>query len=390
MSEKYTSIQNIQYFFVCLFFASLNFEVFSPIVENFSVAKLSALLYMGASMLTPGLLFSTKNIKLPLIAIWVMFSLMVISSLIHMEDNDSVFDTTLFLNIIMFWLLLNHQRRDNRVFHDGFLWFSISSFLVGVLYFLNIGVTINEDMRVVVFGENANGLGIKMSVGSLFLLNYCLNHSEEKPINSPWLLVMLVPMLSLLFATASRISILVLSAGVILFVLLRPMKRRSMKMLWLLLGIAVLHYGFQIVTKQEVLMTRIERTIYDGSVSGRDYIWAKYIDVIEEHPILGVGFHGTDQYALGVFGKTLSPHNVIIEVALYSGIFGLLFFLVFLFCVFKDAWLYRKRKYNLGPLIVVMAIVGMVMSGQALGVKLFWTIAAYAISHRVIEQTRLI
>ena len=380
---RYTPVQNIQFVLACLFFASLNFEVFSPFVENLSVAKMVAFLYLGFSLLTPRNLFLTKNIKRPLLFIWIMFFLMVLSSIIHLRNNRSIFDISIFLNIIMFWVLLNHHRRDPRVFHQGLLWFSISSFAVGLCYYFNIGVEIGEDMRVVVFGENANGLGVKMGVGALFLLNYCLNHSQEKPIYRPWLIVMSVPMVSLLLLTASRVALLVLASGAILFVLLRQTKRKVTKFIWLILGLIALYYGYQIVLDQEVLMTRMEKTIDEGNVSGRDYIWEKYIELIKEHPVLGVGFTGAEQYALQVFGKARSPHNVIIEVALYSGVLGLVCFLVFLFCVYRDAWLYRKKRNNLGPLITSMAILGLVLSGQVLGVKLFWVLAAYAISYEV-------
>lgn len=380
-------IENTQFFIACLYFASLNFEVFSPIVPDFSVAKMAALLYIFVSLLTPTKLLSTRNIKVPLFSIFAMFFLMILSSIIHMESNRSIFSTTLFLNIIMFWLLLNHQRRDGRVFHQGLLWFSVSSFVVGLCFYFGIGVSVDDELRMVVFGENANGLGVKMGVGALFLLNYCLNHTGNKLLYRPWLLVMVIPMLSLLFATASRVAIVVFALGVILFVLLRQTKRTFTKFLWLIVGLVALYYGYRIILQQEVLMTRIEKTIEEGNVSGRDYIWSKYIDLIEEHPILGVGFTGADQYSYEVFGQVKSPHNVLIEVTLYSGVLGLACFLVFLFCLYRDAWLYSKRLHNLGPLITSLAAIGMVLSGQALGDKLFWTLAAFAISYSLEKTT---
>ena len=275
-------IENTQFFIACLYFASLNFEVFSPIVPNFSVAKMAALLYIFVSLLTPTKLLSTRNIKVPLFSLFAMFFLMILSSIIHMESNRSIFSTTLFLNIIMFWLLLNHQRRDGRVFHQGLLWFSVSSFVVGLCFYFGIGVSVDDELRMVVFGENANGLGVKMGVGALFLLNYCLNHTSNKLLYRPWLLVMVIPMLSLLFATASRVAIVVFALGVILFVLLRQTKRTFTKFLWLIVGLVALYYGYQIILQQEVLMTKNEKTIEEGNVSGRDYIWSKYIDLIEE------------------------------------------------------------------------------------------------------------
>ena len=235
-------IENTQFFIACLYFASLNFEVFSPIVPNFSVAKMAALLYIFVSLLTPTKLLSTRNIKVPLFSLFAMFFLMILSSIIHMESNRSIFSTTLFLNIIMFWLLLNHQRRDGRVFHQGLLWFSVSSFVVGLCFYFGIGVSVDDELRMVVFGENANGLGVKMGVGALFLLNYCLNHTSNKLLYRPWLLVMVIPMLSLLFATASRVAIVVFALGVILFVLLRQTKRTFTKFLWLIVGLVALYY----------------------------------------------------------------------------------------------------------------------------------------------------
>lgn len=388
MKNKYTSAQNIRFFFACLFFASISFEVFSPFVEDFSLSKMVALLYIGCSFMNFKGLLSVKSLGLPLFSIWTMFFLMVFSSILHLQMNRSCFDFTIFLNILMFWLLLNHHRLDPRVFQKGLIWFSVSAFIVSICYYLNIGVTIDEG-RVMVFGENANSLGIKMGVASLLLLPYCLDHSPEKPLYKPWLLVMVIPMVSLSLATASRVSLLVLGMGLVLFVLLRKMKRKLMKFLWLLLGGLALWLCFQVVLKQELLMTRVERTIDEGSISGRDVIWQEYISLIKQYPALGVGFTGAEQYAIAVFQKAWSPHNVIIEVALYSGILGLIFFLIFLFGIFKDAWLYRKRKNIIGPLMTSMAILGLVLSGQALGVKLFWILAAYAISYRVITTTSI-
>lgn len=383
MPAKHTAIQNVQFFFACLFFASLNFEVFSPFVEDFSIAKMAGLLYLLVSLMTPNKLFSVNNIKRPLTAVWMMFILMIFSSAIHLKMNQSIFNFSIFLNIVMFWLLLNHYRRDDRVFNDGLLCFSMSSLIVAICYLMGIGISIDNSMRVTVFGENANGLGIKMGVGILFLLNYCLNHSQEKPMYRPWLLIMAIPMVSLLFATASRSSFLVLALGCVLFVLLRPAKKKVGKLIWLLTGVLGLMMGYQVLLKQDTLMSRIEKTINDGSTSGRDEIWKTYLELIEKHPILGVGFTGADRFAQEKFHGPKSPHNVLIEVALYSGIFGLTCFVIFLFILFKDAWRWQKFRRNCGPLITSMASLVLVLSGQALGTKLFWTIAAYCISVRV-------
>jgi len=383
MSSTYSKKQNIQFFFVCLFFASLNFEMFSPFVKDFSIAKIAALLYIVVSFFTSKNLFSVKNIERPLLYVFIMFFLMMFSSMIHAHMNRSIFDTTLFLNILMFWIMLNHYRHDNRVFKEGLLWFSMTSFLIGVFYLFNIGVTISQDMRIVVFGENANMLGVKMGVGVLFLLNYCMDHTPEQPIYRPWLLVLTLPMILLLFATASRVALLGLSSGALLFVLFRQTEKKGRRILWLILGGVALYIGYRFILQQDVLVTRMDNSLENRDLTGRDYIWEKYMVLIREYPILGVGFTGAEQYAIQVFGLLRSPHNVLIETMLYSGILGLIWFLAFLTCYFKDAWLWCKKRMVTGPLIISMAVLGMVLSGQVFGVKLFWAVAAYAISYRI-------
>lgn len=389
MKSKYTNIQNIQYFLACLFFASLNYETFSPLGQNFSVTKMAAYLYFAGLLLSPKGFLSVKKIEIPLASCLIMFFLMVFSSIIHSIQNSVFFDSTIFLNIIIFWLMLNHQRRDNRVFNEGLLWFSISCSVLGILFYQGVGITYDNGGRVRIFGANSNATGIKMAVGILFLLNYCLEHPtildeynlKGKKIYKPWLLLLTIPMFLLLFGTASRTALLVLASGAVLFVLLRKTGSNKKKLLSMAVGVVALVIGYNVISKQEVVMARMNDTIEEGNISGRDVIWDVYLPLIEDHPIIGTGFTGHYDHARFVLGQAMSPHNVLIEVALYSGVIGLFFFMVFLYNVFTNAWKYYKFRNNLGPLIISMAIVGRVLSGQALGVKLFWVLAAYAISY---------
>ena len=384
MLNKHNQIQNLQYFFVCLFFASLNFEVFSPIVEQFSVSKMVAILYMASLLITPQKLFSTKDFGAPMASVIIMFLLMIFSSMIH--GSRQIFDFSIFLNIIMFWMLLNHTRKDVRVFDEGLFWFSVSSCFVGICSMIGLGVAIGDDMRVTVFGENANNLGFKMGLGTLFLINYCLNHTPSQQIYKPWLLLMIIPMVSLLLGTASRSSVIFLAVGCILFVLLRPSKKMSTKVLWLVIGSVLLLWGYKTIQKQDVLMKRMERTINEGSLSTRDEIWAVYGQVIRAHPTLGVGFSGGEKASREQFGYVRSPHNVFLEVALYSGVIGLSFFAFFMFLMFRGAWRYYIRLQDIGPLMTCVALLMLVLSGQALSQKMFWAFAAYAISFPIYKN----
>lgn len=379
-------VRNIQFICVCIFFATLNFEMFSPFMENMGVSKIAAFLYIAGTFLSPiSQVLSVLKISNIITSVFIMFGMMIFSSIIN--GCEQIFDTTLFLNIIMFWLLLNHYRRDPRLFDKGIIWFVISASLVGVLFMFGIGVSIElESGRYTIFNDNQNTVGIKMALGILFLINYTLNHSTKKQVSKPYLLTMIIPMLLLMFYTASRTALLILVTGVIVFFLLRPSVSYFNRFLWLIIGIIVCILGFKLIGNQELLIDRITQTVEEGSISGRDIIWEMYINVIKEHPVLGVGFTGAQSIAQQMYGSHISPHNVFIEVALYSGILGFIPFLCFIFSIYKNIFKYFTVEKNLAPLMFSIGLLGMLLSSQALNVKLFWVIAAYAISYQILPK----
>ena len=81
---------------------------------------------------------------------------------------------------------------------------------------------------------------------------------------------------------------------------------------------------------------------------GRTEIWERYIPHIFEHPIFGIGeagFNtlGQDLNLVDSRGYGLSPHNVIIEVLLYTGFVGLSIMIAFWGKVAKRAFLIFKE-----------------------------------------------
>lgn len=385
MEQTITKRGKIHFFFACLFFASLNFEMFSIVGDSFSVSKLCMILYILSSLpMGIGCMFGTQNIGKYLRAVFVMFVFMVLSSIAN--KSNMIFDTTMFFNILMFWVLLNHFRRDDRLFDQGLLFFALSGSLVSILFHFGIGVEASSDIyssRLSIFGDNENIVGFKMTLGILFLLNYCLNGNVDKPIRYPWLLLCIAPMLQLLFATASRSAFLMLAVGLLYFVIARPTKKKSTKFLWLAFGAVLLFLAYKLVLEQEVLISRLLLTAETGSLSSRDVIWKMYLDLIFDNPILGVGFSGGLETAMHNFGMARSPHNVFIEVALYSGLLGFIPFMYFIYHLYKNGLLYKRIEKNLAPILLLIGVLGMLLSGQALNVKLFWVVAAYAISFQI-------
>lgn len=381
MSSK---IKSLQYFFVCLYFATINFEMFSPFIEHLSVSKIAAYLYFGVSLLTPKQLFRTDKIKKYIYLPLLLFLLITLVSLFNINYFSSrFFDTTFLLNIIMFWFLLNHYRRDNSIFDKGLIWFVISSALLGTFYLFGIGAELDLEGRISMFGDNANGIGVKMAIASLFLIDYTLNN-KYKRIYKPYYLILLIPIVSLIIATASRVAFISFLVGIIVFFLFQKTRKVYSKLLIILFGFIVIIIGFNYLQKiDSTLLLRLNKTVDEGNISGRDEIWLSYVPLIIDNPIFGVGITGTTNYSFTIFHSNKSPHNVFIEILLYSGFVGLIIFLIFLFYFYKNAFLYYKNNNILYPLLFSIPIMGILLSGQLLGDKISWLIFAIAFTRKL-------
>lgn len=80
-------------------------------------------------------------------------------------------------------------------------------------------------------------------------------------------------------------------------------------------------------------------------LSGRDSIGQNAVDIIRDHPLLGVGMGGT-RYWLGVYGFKYGnyPHNILYEFLCdYGVVFGLCLFAVLLLNCFI---VFRRRSMN--------------------------------------------
>ena len=125
----------------------------------------------------------------------------------------------------------------------------------------------------------------------------------------------------------------------------------------------------------EVLMLRLLQTVADQDLAGRDEVWVEIINIVQNNLIFGIGQTGY----FSIFGLA-SPHNVFIEVLIYTGIVGLFLYLVFILRISIYAYKCIKIKGKILPLLLMSPIFGILLSGQILNMKLGWLVLAYIIS----------
>src|SRR5690606_9970615 len=107
----------------------------------------------------------------------------------------------------------------------------------------------------------------------------------------------------------------------------------------IIIGILIMNY----VLSSEILYQRLVASIKEQDLSDRNIIWQTLIPLINNNVFFGVGLTGYELYCFKVFGRIISPHNVIIEVLCYTGIIGLLSYSWLLYKIAQVSW----QKYRL-------------------------------------------
>ena len=79
-------------------------------------------------------------------------------------------------------------------------------------------------------------------------------------------------------------------------------------------------------------------------------LWRETVDIIEKHPILGLGPEG--MVGDNALTDSLLPHNTYLQIAAYTGVVGLLIYLAALLSLAKDRW---RRARRLDPMMLAAA-----------------------------------
>lgn len=361
-----------------LYLFSLNFEVFNLLGLG-STARLTGLIYLLS--LSPNLQVYlktsyTKKFFNPLVFLWLFLSLM---SLLNIDSSSSgIFDMTLLINILLFAVLVNHERKDPGVLKKGLIAFALGSVLLTVLYNMGMGIEYSGN-RVSIFGDNENAIAVRLSMAMILLLYLVVTNQDQW---GKWRFLLLVPvpsMLYFMFETGSRKGLIAFGLSFLLGALLLKTGYKVKKIFSFAVAAMAFMYIILLVQDSEVMMARIEETTEEQSIGAREEIWLSIMPLIKENIVWGVGQTGYDSYSSKVFGGDRSPHNVLIEVAAYTGIIGLGTYLYFLYLVARRALQSYKVLGILLPLLLMIPVFGLILAGQALNIKIVWAIFAFAV-----------
>jgi O-antigen ligase len=376
---------------IFLMIFSLNYETvnFSGFEMNYFITKTTLIIMIIMSLhrfKDNYEIIRYKQYVLPLI---VFYFLLIISNVSFLGNELArVFEVPLFLNIVIFITIINISYHNPSFSDTAIRVFVVSAGAEALMHILDIGAfTVYVD-RESMFGGNANEYGIRLGI-ALIILSFMMTQRKafKKKFDSviyltyPFLLVSLI-------STGSRVAFLTMVFGsgvVLIFKSANGIVNRILSLLSITISLSLV-WTFMI--KDTFVVSRLIESIQYGDTSSRIYIWSNIVHLIRDNPIMGIGSTGYHSASLGIFNGYVSPHNVFLEVMIYTGILGTIVFCVFLFRVFLDAFKNSVNKSSYLSIGLAAPIIGQLLSGQMLDQKVLWLLLGIIVSTNTQNKLR--
>lgn len=362
--------------FVYFFVFSLCFErlTLNGVNLDFVLTKYFSFILVLLSLFNlnfwKGLLVN-KSITIYLI---IYFIILTFSSFINKSlFYNSYFDYLFLLNVFLFLSLRGKFICDSSVFMRSQYLFIIGNILLSVLYFLGVGksfITHELESRATIFGNNQNYLGLSLSIASLFIFRFLFIEKTNLGLKI-FFGISLLPISYFMVLTGSRTAFLSFICGVFIFIFLSSKLNLFKKIITAISSFIFIVTILVVFNDKFDISQRIFSTIESGDTANRDVIWSGLIYLFSDYFLLGVGKTGY----LRMIGD-LSPHNAFIEVFIYTGLIGSLFFIAFLASLLANSLKTYNKTRNFFPIILFVAVLGILLTGQFFDQKLVWFFVA--------------
>lgn len=284
-------------------------------------------------------------------------------------------------NLLILWAVYNLMHDDSVATRTwlvfGLACVALAAFTLGGAVNLN-EAWVKKSGRVTLFGQNANHAGLILASGALALvgLTYGRDRKLLRPRVLAWPLVALIAVA--LVKTGSRGSILSLTLGLWAFTVgggTILMKLRNT----IIAALAVVFLAW--AAWQLPLMRERFQQVGEGNLAGRERIFPAAWGLFLERPLLGWG-PGQNKYELArrvpdEFRTWRDTHNLVLELLTSLGVTGALPFLLGVALCVWGGWQGRQGRHGILPLAMLVALLMGNMSGNYIGLKLFWLVLAW-------------
>lgn len=358
---------------------------------TFSPSKAAGLMYLFiflVVLITQRFIFISRKMLKAVFPILLVVLLIIINTFIFFDQlSETIFDTAMLLNASLFLILINHFQKDPNHLRIGFNFFCLGVLITAFFLIFGIGTEINKEGRITLFGNNHNELGFRFVAASAFILSRASFDVSGIFVKN---FIILSVFLILVYATSltasrSALGALVLLIAAYLFFLKSKGVMSAIGKLFLffcLSGVLILATINSEASLARIQSSQSQNITDPNALGGRVLLWQNAYSTIKENWLIGVGISGYESLQKKELGYPTArdPHNVFLEVLLYTGIIGFLIFLIFIYKIFKLSVLINKKRNDAFPLIIFPVLICILFFNQAFGVKLFWLLSSYSLS----------
>jgi O-antigen ligase len=281
--------------------------------------------------------------------------------------------------LVLCWISFTFLQEEKFARHT-LLTFSIATLLsaIGMLLGLPGFSKTLVDQRLTAMGFNPNALAYTMGMAAQALIGFGIDHTYRKRWRRVTFLVLSLLPLTAMVYTGSRGGILASMTGVTVYAL--PYYRSKRKMMAILgVAIAVLSVIYLVLNDQSTRV-RFERSYEQGETAGRNNIFAAAVEMISEKPLLGWGNVAGSELGLRTGAWSRDTHNLFLHLLTTTGLLGTIPFLIGLGLCVRAAWTARVCSLGLLPLVWLVTMIVVSMSGTPIADKLLWLALALSLA----------
>ena len=376
-----TSVNRIMAFILGV---AINFDYFM-VGGVISFVTLLILLYFVSVFIFLGRVTLSVYYKKILVLPFLYLALLILMNLVNSNTvSHRLIQPGFAFCLGLFVFVFFHLSKDNKAYEFLLSGLMTGGILMSFFFWVGVGVEY-QNGRLTMFGTNPNNLGCLLCLSvAIMLYKVIIDDLFNLRLLRFLFLLTLFPIVRLILSTGSRTAFFSMSSVALLVFLVAPTKYKITKVVLvaILIGTIIIGYGY--LLEYEDLYSRIMLTFSDGDLSNRESIWARLVPLALDHPF-GIGQTGYTEFTQQVFLSTdidgaASPHNVLLEVALYTGFLGLFIMSLFWFRVFRCAWYEFKKGRDLLPILLMLVIFVQMLLGQILTFRTAWVVYAYVIA----------
>ena len=374
--------------YVCRIMALLlgilvNFDFFT--IGGMSIVSLLILVYFVFVIISFRIGKISKLDKKFFLLPFLYLTLLILLNLLNSNYiNNTVFPIGFIFCIILYYVTFVHVKNDPRTIDFFLSGFVLGGIGMSICFMLGIGVEF-EGGRLEIFGSNSNNLGCLMCISlSIVLYRFVIKDCFKLKWLRLCFIIVLVPIIEVVLFSASRTALIITVTIILLCLFISIKKIKSKRARFMYLSVIVCG-GYFIINnlvdfeEYETMYSRVVEMRENENAnysSGRTTIWDELLVEAIQHP-LGLGQTGYTVIAQKLMSSTkidgeASPHNVPLEVFLYTGILGFIIMLSFWIRIFIKALHYFRDKNDLTFILLITIFYIQMMFGQILLFRVAW------------------